>query len=133
VVDPLVEESARRSGLVWVALDGDPVPHPVWHVWHDGAVLLVTGGAEQPLPGAAQAARAVVSARSAERQGDLLTRWTADVEHVQPGTARWDEVVPLLHESRLNAPDGEQQPARWARDSRVLRLVPDGGQLPVTP
>ena len=126
--DPLVEHATRRSGLVWVALDGDPVEHPVWHVWAGGALLLVTGGAEQPLPGARGAERAVVAVRSFDRQGDLLVRWTADVEHVAPGTPRWQEVVPALHESRLNAPDGERQPERWARESLVLRLVPDGGR-----
>jgi len=131
-VEPaLVEEATRRSGLVWVCLDDDPIAHPVWHLWHDGAAYVVTGGAEQPLPGADAAVRAVVAVRSRERQGDLLLRWTAQVEQLAPGTPAWDEVVPLLHEQRLNAPDGEQQPQRWARESLVLRLVPDGGHVPV--
>jgi len=34
--------------------------------------------------------------------------------------------VPVLHAQRLNAPDGQEQPARWARESRVLTLLPDG-------
>src|SRR5438270_833790 len=48
----------------------------------------------------------------------------ATVSRIVPGTAAWDTVVPLLHDKRLNAPDGEQQPERWARESVVLRLEP---------
>ena len=31
-----------------------------------------------------------------------------------------------LHAKRLNPPDGEAQPARWARESRVARIEPTG-------
>jgi hypothetical protein len=45
---------------------------------------------------------------------------------VAPTDAAWDVVVPELHAKRLNPPDGEQQPARWARESRVVRIEPTG-------
>ena len=95
--------------------------HPVWHVWHDGRAYVVTGGAEQPFP---PCERAVVVVRSRARQGDRVAEWTAQVAAVDVGSPEWDEVVPLLHARRLNAPDGEEQPARWARESTVLRLRP---------
>lgn len=125
---PLVEEATRRSALVWVTPDGAAAPRPVWHVWHDGCAYVVVGGLEQSLPGAAEAARAVVAVRSRERRGGLLVQWVAGVEVVEPGSAQWQQVVPVLHAARLNAPDGEEQPQRWARESTVLRLSPTGEQ-----
>jgi len=131
VVDALVEEATRRSAVVWLQPDGSGRASPAWHLWHDGAAVVVTGPGEQPLPGVRAGGRVLVLVRSKERQGDLLVRWWAGVEQVAPGTARWDEVVPLLHAARLNAADGEAQPARWAREATVLRLVPDGTREPV--
>lgn len=127
--DPLVEEATRRSGLVWVVPDGSAREHPVWHVWHDGRMFVVTGGREQPLPDGLTSA--VVAVRSRARQADRLVQWRAGVAQVPPGSALWDEVVPLLHAKRLNAPDGEEQPARWARESVVLAFTPTGETVPV--
>lgn len=120
-LDPGAAEATRRSGLVWVRPEGSDREHPVWHVWHDGCAYVVTGGREQPFP---PCERAVVVVRSRARQGDRAAEWPADVAAVEVGSAEWDAVVPLLHEGRLNATDGEQQPARWARECAVLRLAP---------
>src|SRR6476469_5811228 len=103
-------DATRRSGVAWVQADGRD--HLVWQVWHDGAMYVVSGGLEQALP---EVRRAVVAVRSKQRQGDLPVRWVADVERVVPGSPLWDEVVPLLHARRLNPPDGQAQPERWAR------------------
>jgi hypothetical protein len=70
-----------------------------------------------------------VLVRSHERRSGLLVTWTAEVSPVEPGTPAWDDAVPVLHAARLNAPDGEQQPQRWARESTVLRLRPTGEQV----
>lgn len=125
---PLVEEATRRSGLVWVQPDGAERACAVWHAWHDGCAWLVVGGREQDLPGIVAASRAQVLVRSHERRGGLLVTWTAEVSRVEPGTPEWDDAVPVLHAGRLNAPDGEEQPGRWARESTVLRLRPTGEQ-----
>ncbi len=128
-----VEQATRKSAVVWVVPDGADRAHPVWHLWHDAAAYVVTGGLEQPLPGVAPGTVAVVVVRSKATQNDRLVQWVASVDAVLPGTPEWDEVVPLLHAKRLNAPDAEQQPARWARESTVLRLTPTGELVPVTP
>jgi hypothetical protein len=123
-VPPVVAEATRRSAVAWVQLDGGD--HLVWQVWHDGSMYVVSGGIEQELPAMTHC---VVAVRSKSRQGDLPVRWVADVVAVPPGSALWDEVVPLLHARRLNPPDGEAQPQRWARESRVQRFSPTGDCL----
>ena len=127
-VPALIAEATRKSAVVWVQVDSDSAPRPVWHVWHEDRMYVVTGGIEQPLP---VSDRAVVAVRSKDRQGDLLVRWVATVSAVAPGTEQWEAVVPLLHAARLNAPDGEEQPARWARESAVLCFTPTGETVPL--
>jgi hypothetical protein len=116
---PAIEEALRKSGVVWVDLGAGS--RIAWPVWHEGALWLVCGGLEQDLPGARTAERASVVVRAQE--GPVLS-WTATVTQVEPGSDEWASVVPVLHEKRLNPPDGEAQPDRWARESLVLRLTP---------
>lgn len=113
-VAPPVSDALKRSGVVWVAR-GDAPARVVWHLWHDGSVWLVCGGLEQQLPGDGPVA--TVTARG-------CPPFPAQVTEVEPGSQEWEQVVPLLHDKRLHPPDGEHQPARWARESTVLRLTP---------
>jgi hypothetical protein len=121
----LIEAATKRSGMLWLDLPGLDCPRGTWHVWHDGAAYVVTGGIEQPLPGLPQAERVTVIVRSKDK-GARLVSWVAAVSRVEPGTDEWDAVTPLLAKERLNAPDGEHQVERWADDGYVLRLAPTG-------
>lgn len=122
-------EALKKAGVVWIAVDG-AAPRVVWHLWHAGCLWTVVGGGEQQLPGApagrhldpAGGCVVQVTVRDAHRQG--LPAFPAALSVVEPGSPLWDEVAPLLHATRLNAVDGEQQPARWARESVVVRLEP---------
>jgi hypothetical protein len=119
----LVAEATRRSGVVWVSEPGG-APRLVWHVWHDGAMYVLTGGPEQASPVAGVPATAVVTVRSKGTQSGRVVEWPAQVDAVTPGTALWSEVLPLLAADRLNAPAGQSE--RWAAESTVLRFVPVG-------
>lgn len=127
VLTALVEEACRRSGLVWLQIAGGDRAHAAWHTWHDGAVHVVTGGAEQPLPGLVDACmaggRVRVTVPSKETRGRLVT-WVAKASTLAPGSREWVAAAAALHATRLNAPDGEEQPARWARESTLVRLEP---------
>ncbi|MCF2532914.1 hypothetical protein [Yinghuangia soli] len=143
----LLEEAAKKSGLLWIAPADGPgagPARPVWHVWHEGAVhiLLARTGeagaaaasAEQYVPGLAEAAAAEVTLRSKDKGGRLIT-WSADVAVLDAGHADWAAAAAALHAERLNAPDGEEQPLRWARECVVVRLgaartVARGAALP---
>ncbi|WP_369233444.1 hypothetical protein AB5J56_16245 [Streptomyces sp. R21] len=131
----LVEEATKKSGLIWVTGNGVPTlraegaarpGRPLWHVWHDGAACVVGDGpGEQPLPGLDDGGDAVVTVRSKDKGGRLVA-WPAKVVELAPDSAQWQAAVAELKGKRLNAPDGEAMPGRWARECRVLRLEPSG-------
>jgi hypothetical protein len=126
----LVEEATKKSGLIWVQGTGAP-SRALWHVWHEGAACVVGDGpGEQPLPGLADGAEAVVTVRSKDKGGRLVT-WTARVAELAAGSPAWEAAVAELKGKRLNAPDGEAMPERWSRECRVLRLEPTGATAPL--
>jgi len=114
----LVAEATRRSGVVWLS---SPVLASalVWHVWHDGAAYVVCGGDEQALADPGPTATVLVRGTSGAR----VVEWAASVTVVEPGSAQWDEVTPLLAAARLNASSTQGLPERWSRTSTVLRLA----------
>lgn len=119
----LVEEATRRSGLVWLLVDGVGRAQPVWHLWHEGAAYVVCGGGEQPLEGVDAGTRVLVVVRSKDRQADRVVQWWATAQVLAPGGPAWQAVIALLDVQRLNGPSGRAE--RWARESVVLRLVPE--------
>ncbi|MEW2153818.1 hypothetical protein AB0950_00765 [Streptomyces sp. NPDC007189] len=127
----LIEEASKKSGLVWVKGAGAAAARALWHVWHEGAVCLVgDGSGEQPLEGLVDGGTAEVTVRSKDKGGRLVT-FPATVSEPAPGSEQWEAAVAELKGKRLNAPDGEQMPARWARECRVLRLTPAGALAPL--
>lgn len=121
VTDPaVVREATRKSGVVWVHVDGHP-PRAVWHVWDGDADYVLHGGGEQVVPGLAEAAQAEVSVRAKSNGAGILT-WLADVTTVDPAGEQWATVEPLLRKARLHAePDPS---ARWRRTATLSRLSP---------
>jgi hypothetical protein len=128
----LVGEAMRKAGIVWVASPPGGRAWPVWFHWHGGAAYLVTGQGEQPLPPMADGGVAEVVVPSKDTGARLVT-WLAAVREVPAGTDLWREVVPAMHAKRLNPPDGDGQPQRWARECALLRLEPTGEVLPPPP
>ncbi|GHI05166.1 hypothetical protein AQI88_32290 [Streptomyces cellostaticus] len=127
----LIEEATKKSGLIWVKGAGAPAARALWHVWHEGAVCLVGDGpGEQPLPALTDGGAAEVTVRSKDKGGRLVS-WPATVSELAAGSPEWEAAVAELKGKRLNAPDGEQMPGRWARECRVLRLVPTGPSVPL--
>ncbi|BFV57450.1 hypothetical protein KCMC57_up25540 [Kitasatospora sp. CMC57] len=121
----LLEEAAKKSGLLWVRAEGESRSRALWHAWHDGAVVVVGDGIEQPLHGLTAGQPAEVTVRSKDKWG-RLTSWPATVTELAPGSDAWLGAVEELKGKRLNAPDTDTIAERWARDCRVLRLAPAG-------
>jgi len=126
----LVEEATKKSGLIWVGGPGVPA-RALWHVWHEGAACVIGDGpGEQPLPELVDGTAAEVTVRSKDKGGRLVS-WPAKVVELTPGSEVWEATVAELKGKRLNAPDGEAMPDRWARECRVLRLEPAGASAPL--
>jgi hypothetical protein len=134
----LIEEAAKKSGLVWLSPAGLSAkagaarpsgPQAVWHVWHDGAVTVVAGGAEQPLPLWAVPGRVVEIAMRSKDQGGRLISFLSQVELVVPGTPEWGAAAQALHAERLNLAEGDKYQQRWAAESAILRMRPLGGAV----
>ncbi|MHB8452322.1 MAG: hypothetical protein ACYDAQ_18010 [Mycobacteriales bacterium] len=123
-LSPLVEAGTRKSGLVWIAVPGQQV-RAAWHLWSEGAALVLHGPDEQEMPGLAEADRVAVTVRSTDK-GSRLVTWEAAVDSVPPGSTSWDELMPALQRARLNSPDGPAAPDRWARTCTLTRLTPTG-------
>jgi hypothetical protein len=122
----LVEEATKKSGLIWVRGAGAPAARALWHVWHEGAACVVGDGpGEQPLPDLVDGAAAEITVRSKDKGGRLVA-WSARAVELAPRSEAWEAAVAELKGKRLNAPDGEAMPERWARECRVLRLEPTG-------
>ncbi len=121
----LVEEACRKSAMVWLQPVDAARAIAAWHVWVDGAAYVVGGGLEQTLPEMPDGSRVDVTVRSKDKGGRLVT-WTAVADRVAPGDPAYEAAVTELHAKRLNPPDGEAQPARWERESDVIRLQPTG-------
>ena len=68
----LVEEACRKSALVWLRPIGAARSQAVWHVWVDGAVHVVAGGIEQPLPDLEDGSEVDVTARSKDTWGRMV-------------------------------------------------------------
>lgn len=118
----IIDEGAKKSGVLWLTLDR---PRLAWHVWHDGAIHLVTGGGEQHLPGLDTPGTARGTVRVTLRSKDngaRLVEFDATVEVVDQ--AAEPDVVAALAKERLNARDSEHLAERWARESTVIRLTP---------
>lgn len=122
----LVAELAKKSGLVWVSYAGRA--RAVWHEWVGDAVAVVSGGAEQSLPGLADEPVVNLLLRSKTTRA-LVAEVEARVEVVAPGSEHWDAVTSALKAGRLNLSDPDHAIQRWARESLVVRLVPTGVAL----
>ncbi|WP_345625434.1 hypothetical protein [Rugosimonospora acidiphila] len=129
---PLVEEAMKKAAVAWLAVPGRPGPYPVWCLWSDGALYLVSGPGEQPAPGLEGATVVDVSARG--DHGGRIVTWPARVDRLAPDDELWPTIAQQLAGKRLNAPAGVAETVRrWADECLVARLVPVGEPIEAAP
>ena len=100
----LIAELANKSDLVWVTVPGRPA-QPLWNVWHDDAIAVVTGGIEQNDPGLADGGTVELILRSKENRARQIVV-TATVEQLDPD-------VRCVGGGRVGASPQAAEPARW--------------------
>ncbi|CCH78014.1 conserved hypothetical protein [Nostocoides japonicum T1-X7] len=123
-VTALFAEGAAKSGMLWVQLPESGESYAVWHGWHDGRILLVSGPGEQYLPWLPDHVRLVL--RSKDSGGRLLVV-NGQVEVLEAGTPEWQEAVDVLVPLRLNAAPGVAE--RWAEVAVVRAVTPYGAAV----
>ena len=121
---PLIAELARKSGVCWLRRPAESA-HAAWHVWHDDALCLISGGDEQRLPPLEDGGLVEVLMRSKDTGGRVLT-WVGRVSVVRPEDPAWARTTAALVAGRLNLRDLTTAADRWARESVVHRIVPTG-------
>jgi hypothetical protein len=119
----LVAELGKKTGVSWLRHGGRT--HPVWHVWLEDALCLVSGGTEQPLPDLADGEPVEVVMRSKDNGGRLVT-WVGEASVVHPGDELWEPTTAVLVKDRLNLADLTTAADEWARTSVVRRVRPTG-------
>ncbi len=125
----LIEEAAKKASVAWITVPGAGPAYPVWCLWIDGALHVVSGPGEQPAPGLEEAAGAGASAAVTLRgdHGGRVVTWPAEVSVLDPAGEEWQPVTTQLAGKRLNATGAaEQTVQRWSRDCRLYRLSPAG-------
>jgi hypothetical protein len=122
---PLIDEAMKKAAVAWLTVPGADRTYPVWCLWHEGALYVISGPGEQPAPGLADAGTATVTGRG--DHGGRIVSWPAEVSRVEPGTEEWDTVATQLAGKRLNASGSAGETVlRWAEECVVSRLAPTG-------
>jgi hypothetical protein len=123
----LLAEAAAKSGLLWIRPDGQDRSWPAWHVWHDGAVLVVSGPGEQDLPPLEGPVELLLRSKDA---GSRLLRVPATARTLPEDDERWAAAAAALAASRLNATTSPAQlPERWRGRNPVTELRAAGDAL----
>ncbi len=120
----LLAEAASKTGLVWLRPAGQQRAWPAWHVWHEGAVHLVSGPGEQQLPPLAGEVDLLVRSKDT---GQRLLTVPALATTLSPDDERWLPAATALAASRLNSPvPPAELPARWQAGATVTRVEARG-------
>src|SRR5688572_14270934 len=106
-VHPLIEETAKKAAVAWLTVPGGGAAYPVWCLYADGALFVVSGPGEQSAPGLAEADRVEVTLRG--DHGGRVVTWPAAVSTVDPTDEASAGVVTQLAGKRLNAPGTAEQ------------------------
>lgn len=119
----LLAEAASKSGLVWLRPAGQTRAWPAWHVWHEGAVHVVSGQGEQQLPPLDGPVDVLI--RSKDSGARLLTV-PATATTLRPDDQAWQSAAAALAASRLNSATAPADlPDQWRTSALITRLTVD--------
>lgn len=124
-LDKAVSEALKKSTIVWLRwkdLEGTERTMPVWFIFQNDKIYVLSGERQQTIPGAAEL-----------RTVDVILRWKgqnaqiadlpADVRVIPLGD-EWDAVAEKIAEKRLNIPGAPEATARrWRDDCTILELT----------
>src|SRR3954454_11302637 len=115
----LIAEACTKSSVVWVRTVASPRNHLAWHVWHENAVHVVYGVAEQSLPMLTGQVEVVVPSKDSRAR---LITFVARADLLPSGSPAWVSAADALSASRLNTRDPHRQRDRWSSAALITRL-----------
>ncbi|MEX2553973.1 MAG: hypothetical protein WD627_13365 [Actinomycetota bacterium] len=124
----LVDEALRKSDILWITVDTDPVrkPVPCWFLYtRDKKLFVLSGEPEQRIPYAAQARKAHVVVRWKGRDAQMV-EFDAGIRPITAADKQeFEEVGHLLVAKRQSVRAGAADLiASWMRDGVILELTP---------
>jgi hypothetical protein len=124
-MDKAIQEALKKSTIVWLRWrdqGGRDRTMPVWFIFQNEKIYLISGERQQTIPGVERL-----------RHCDVIMRWKgknaqvadlpADVR-ILPHGEEWDTIAEKLAEKRLNIPGLPEDTARrWRDECHVLELT----------
>lgn len=124
----LVDEALRKSDILWITVDTDPLhkPIPCWFLYtKDKRLFVLSGEPEQRIPYAGQARKAHVVVRWRGRDAQMV-EFDADVRPITAANKKeFEEIGHLLVAKRQSVRAGAAETIEsWMRDGVILELIP---------
>jgi hypothetical protein len=121
------ETALKKGSLCWLTIpqrDGRELTRPAWYVQQGPKLFVLTGEAEQQLPGLASASTVTVTVKSKDIKATIGTM-PADVR-VVTDEDEFERIATLGMGTRLNLPDGDGALQRWKDTATIVELTPHG-------
>lgn len=120
------KKALKKGTILWLTVpqpDGTRHEQPVWFVYTDGKVYVVSGPTEQDVPHLGDADEVEITARSKDFRS-RVSRLPATVRVLVPDEPRYAEIVEQALPKRLNLTDPNEAAARWQANCVVVELTP---------
>lgn len=119
-------KAVKKGAILWLTVpqpDGSRHEQPVWFLFSDGKVYVVSGPREQNVPNLAEAGEVELTVRSKDVRS-RVSRVPAVVRVVAPDSSEYDDLAQAALPNRLNIDDPNDAIQRWKRDCVLVELVP---------
>lgn len=119
-------KAVKKGSIVWVVVpqpDGSRHEQPVWYVFSDGKVYVVSGPGEQDVAHLADVARVEITARSKDIRS-RVSNVPAAVRVIPPDDPEFDRVAEMALPNRLNLTDPNDAVRRWKDTCVLVELTP---------
>ncbi|MGH2752995.1 MAG: hypothetical protein ACRDLB_01050 [Actinomycetota bacterium] len=120
-LDKAIQESLKKSTIIWLRWttpNGDERTMPVWFIYFQDKIYVLSGERQQTIPGAESLREAHVILRW-KMNNAQIAELPADVRALQLGEG-WDTIAERIAEKRLNIPGLPEETARRWRDECVI-------------
>lgn len=120
------KKALKKGTILWLTVpqpDGTRHEQPVWFVYTDGKVYVVSGPTEQDVPHLGEAEEVEITARSKDVRS-RVSRLPAAVRVLDPDEPQYTTIVEQALPKRLNLTDPNEAAERWKAKCVLVELTP---------